>query len=475
VREALKKLTAESLVYGLGQAGGRAVQLLLVPVLTRALAPGAYGISELVMGYAQTAVLILVLGMDGALARFFYQEPDREARIRMVSSSFVFRLAAGFAAAALLVLWSDPLADHLMGGAVYRKYLRIGAVTLPFTLIVMFANDVLRVTFQPWKFIILNLAQTVLTTSLALALVVRLDLGVAGVLYGRLAGDALSAVLGVTLIRHALRPRFSRATLRRMLGFGVPVLPALLAFGMMASLDRYVLQRTRSLEELAVYAVAAKFFTVVTFAASAFQLAYAPFAYARAGTPEAPRLFARAFSAYVALGSIGAMVIGEFAPQALAVLVPAPYHAAALPGLLLAFAAVALGAYTVTAIGIALALKTPLLGVCAGGAALVALAAQLILTPRLGVVGAALGTLMGYLACAALTYGVAQRVYPLPYRGAKLAVLFALAGGMAIAAQKWSPPGAAGAAIKLGAVLLWVAIATRLDIWNGKAVAGASP
>ena len=84
VREALKRLTAESVVYGLGQAGGRAVQLLLVPVLTRALAPGAYGVSELVVSYAQTAVLVLVLGMDGALARFFYQEPDREARIRMV-------------------------------------------------------------------------------------------------------------------------------------------------------------------------------------------------------------------------------------------------------------------------------------------------------------------------------------------------------------------------------------------------------
>src|SRR5438128_12089978 len=92
VREALQKLAGESLVYGLGQAGGRAVQLLLVPVLTRLLDPGAFGVAELVMAYSQTAVLVLVFGMDGALARNFYREPDRAARIRMASSSLLFRL-----------------------------------------------------------------------------------------------------------------------------------------------------------------------------------------------------------------------------------------------------------------------------------------------------------------------------------------------------------------------------------------------
>ena len=43
MREALKRLTGESLVYGLGQVSGRAVQLLLVPILTRILAPGLSG------------------------------------------------------------------------------------------------------------------------------------------------------------------------------------------------------------------------------------------------------------------------------------------------------------------------------------------------------------------------------------------------------------------------------------------------
>ena len=53
VREALKHLTGQSLIYGLGQVSGRAVNLLLVPVLTRWLTPQAYGVSDLVRAYSQ--------------------------------------------------------------------------------------------------------------------------------------------------------------------------------------------------------------------------------------------------------------------------------------------------------------------------------------------------------------------------------------------------------------------------------------
>src|SRR5258706_2258154 len=137
----MKRLTGESLIYGLGQVGGRAVQLLLVPVLTRTLSQGAFGVAELVAAYMQTGALVLVFGMDAALARFFYQEPDRAARIRMVSTSLVFRIVTGVAAAALIAALATPLSGQILASMVYRKYLLIGSATLPFTLLVLFSND----------------------------------------------------------------------------------------------------------------------------------------------------------------------------------------------------------------------------------------------------------------------------------------------------------------------------------------------
>src|SRR5258706_779450 len=327
----MKRLTGESLVYGLGQVGGRVVQLLLLPVLTRALSQGAFGVGELVIGYLQTAALVLVFGMDGALARFFYQEPDRAAGVRVVWTSFAFRAVGRVAVAGALALFARPLAEQLLGATVYRKYLLLGAATLPFTLTVMFANDVLRVTFQPWKFIVLNIAQTALIAGVSLALVLGRGLGVAGVLYGRLAGDGLAALLGLVLIRHALRPQFDRAVLRRLLAYGLPLVPVAFAYGAITAMDRYTLQHRRSLEEVATYAVAIKFFAVVSMAVAAVQLAYGPLAYARAGQPEAPRLFARVLAAFMAAASLAALGAGLFAPEGLRGLGPPAYQDPAGP------------------------------------------------------------------------------------------------------------------------------------------------
>jgi O-antigen/teichoic acid export membrane protein len=456
MREALKRLTGESLIYGLGQVSGRAVQFLLVPILTRTLARDVYGVADLVLAYSQFVVLVLVFGMDGALVRFFYQEPDRQARRRMVSTSLWFRLVVSIAISLLLALLANTLAPNLIGSTAYRKYLLIGALTLPFTLLSLFANDVLRVTFQPWKFIALNVAQTLVTGLASLDLVLHRHLGVAGVLYGKLAGDAAASFLGLLLARKSLTFAFDRSVLRRMLAFGLPVVPASFAYGIVGSADRYFLQRSRGLAEVGTYAVAVKFFAVAMMAVSAFSLAFFPFAHARAQQPDSPRLFARVLSLYVVTASLAAMVLGILAPEAVALLAPPEYRAAARPALLLAFAAVAYGAYYVACLGIQLSLRTSLLGWTAGAAALASLAANAVLAPRFGGMGAALATLLGNVILAIGTYLVAQNVHPLPYQGCRLLVLFLLAVGLSVVAQSEWLPIWSGIA-KLGAVSTFMA------------------
>jgi len=463
MREALKKLTAESLVYGLGQVSGRAVQLLMVPILTRVLTRDVYGVGDLVLAYAQFAVVFLVFGMDGALVRFFYQEESREARRRMVATSLLFRLAISIVAALLLAGLAHVLAPAVMGSPAYRKYLMIGALSLPFTLLTLFCNDVLRVTFQPQKFIGLNFVQTAVTAAVSLWLVLGRHLGIAGVLYGKLAGDAAGALLGLVLIRHSIAPAFDGAVLRRMLVFGAPLVPAALAYGVVGAADRFFLQRTHGLEAVGTYAVAVKFFAVAMMGVSAFSLAFFPFAHARAASPDAPGLFARIFSLYGAAASLLALAIGAFAPEIVAVAVPPEYHAAAQPALMLTFAAVAYGAYYVACLGIQLALETHWLGWTAAAAALVAIAANAILVPRGGVLAAAEATLLGNVTLAVSTYAVAQRVHRLPFRGGKIALLFVVALGLAIAAQH-APATPAGWAMKLGAVFAMIALALAMGV-----------
>jgi len=468
LRSSLERLSGESLVYGLGQVSGRAVSLLLVPILTRTLLKQQYGVSELVTGYSASVLLVLVFGMDGALARFFYQQPDRLARVRMASSSFAFRLATGAGVGLALAGLAGPLAAHVVGGEAYAKYLRIGALTLPFTLIVLWCNDLLRVTFQPWKFVALNVAQTVLVGGLTLDLVLARHLGVAGVLYGKLGGDALAALVGLVLCRHHLRPQFDGAILRSMLRYGLPLVPVAFAYGVIGSVDRWSLQHYASLDEVGTYALALKFFAVVTLGVSAFQLAFMPFAFARAQEPDAPRLYARVLALYVAIGTAGALAAGLAAPLGIRLLATRAYAPAAAPALWLCFAAVAQGAYYVAALGINLSLKNAWLGLAAGGAALIAAVANFMLVPRLGAEGAAMATFAGYAGSAGLTYVIAQRVHPLPYRGARLAALFGAGVVLGVVAVRADVAGMAAVLVRAGALAAFVLLAWRSEVWKDR-------
>jgi O-antigen/teichoic acid export membrane protein len=458
MREALKRLTGESVVYGIGQVSGRAVQFLMVPILTRALTRDVYGVGDLVMAYSQSIVLLLVFGMDAALVRFFYHEPDREARRRMVTSSLVFRLGVAAAFAVIFAVLAPSLAPALMGSAVYRKYLMIGVATLPFTLLALFMNDVLRVTFQPWKFIGLNFAQALVTAAVSLWLVLERHMGVAGVLYGKLAGDAATSLLGIVLIRLSITRALDRVVLERMLRFGAPIVPAAFCYGIIGAADRFFLQRVRGLGEVGTYAVAVKFFAVAMMGVSAFSLAFFPFAHARSQEPDSPRLYARVFSLYIAMAGFLGILVGGFAPEVVAWAVPPEYRDAARPALLLTFAAVAYGAYYVSCLGIQLSLKTAWLGGTAAAAAVVAVVANALLVPRQGPMGAAEATWLGNVALAIGTYRVAQTLHPLPFRGGKIAGLYALALVAGLAAQQL-PSTVTGAALKLAIAIAYLGVA----------------
>jgi O-antigen/teichoic acid export membrane protein len=453
-----RRFAVDSLVYSIGQFSGRATQVLLVPILTRALHPGAYAVTDVVIAYSQSVILLLVFGLDGALARHFYEAEDHEVRSEMVSASLAFRLFTSLPLVVLIWLAAGPLAAFGLGDATYAKYIRVAAVNLPLTLMVLFSLDVLRVTFQPWKFVTVSLIQTLLTTGLSILFVIQRDAGVVGVLYGRLVGDGVAALAGLILIRHTIRPHLNLDWLHRMLAYGGPMVPGIFAFGWIASIDRYALQRWRGLDAVAEYAVAMKFFALVSFVVSAFNLAFAPHAFAQSREPGSSGRLARQIEVLALLVFGAALTAALCAPVIVAVLAPASYAGAGRPAVWLAFAAAAWGMYAMFSIPVALSLRTGSLTIAAFVGAALATIAHAIVTPRWGAEGAAIATSIGHAAAASVTGWFAARLHPIPLRHARLALAGVAALALALAAEAFAPAGAVGIAVRLFALGGWTAL-----------------
>jgi O-antigen/teichoic acid export membrane protein len=101
--------------------------------------------------------------------------------------------------------------------------------------------------------------------------------------------------------------------------------------------------------------------------------------------------------------------------------------------------------------------------------------AHLALTPSWGARGAAVATFIGYGTVALITYVLAQRVHPLPYRGPRLAVLFVLAASLAWAVQRAAPAGAVGVGLKLLATVAVAAGTVLLGLWTNRGAVARLP
>jgi len=464
----MRKLTRESIVYGLGQAIGRGLQMVLVPIFTRVFRPDEYGVIDVLALVTSIAAFLIVMGTDVALARFFYEAKDAEERQTLVSTLALWRLGVTLSSAVLLWAFAPFLSTVVLASPDYVKYVRIAALSLPFTVFVFFQNDVLRVTFQPWKFIVLNALDTVAVAGLSILFVIGMHRGVSGVLYARLAGDAIAMFVGFVLIRHSLVPRFRRDLLVEHLKFGVPLLPASVAFWAISYADRWFLVRFTDLTAVGVYAVAVKLGTLMMLLITAFQLAWGPFAYAHAKEPGAGRLFARVLTIYTAVASGFALALGLAAPEALAWLVPDSYHGAALPGTLLAFGVVAFGGYTVAGIGANLAKRTHYQVWAAFSAAVVTIGLSAALVVPFRLLGVSAATLAGFAVSAVILYVLSQRAHPFPHCGLRALSLYGLAlgawiaGAAGVAALEANGQYALGVALRIGTFAGYAAIAAYL-------------
>ena len=88
-----------------------------------------------------------------------------------------------------------------------------------------------------------------------------------------------------------IRPVFSRPVLRKSLAFGLPRVPHGFAQQVMAVGDRFVLGAICTLRDIGFYSMGVSFGLIPKLFLSAFEYAWAPFYYATAREPDAPRVF----------------------------------------------------------------------------------------------------------------------------------------------------------------------------------------
>lgn len=427
-----RRLAKDSAVYGGADFITKIIAFIAFPIVAAVLSPKAFGVLELIFTATTLLGLVMNCGLNNAVQRFYWDsDTTLEMRPMVVTSGFGGQIVLGVAVV-LIGCLAIPFMLPLMQGDGWP----LTWVALVAALLVMVLSqwsqyilDVIRLHFAPWMFFVLALSSRAFSIGLGVLAVVSLGLGIDGLLSAQALVLALVLPMSLWLIRKDFSvSAFDRGWLKRLVGFGYPFIYAGLAFWLFGSIDRWMLARMSSVEEVGIYSVAFRFASVVLFVSTAFGQAWSPIAIKiRTDHPDQYRdiygqFLLLLFFAMLAVGGSVALFSGEI----ISLVMPTVYLPSALPLAILCFGIILQATQQVTAIGISIENRTHLFGRLAWIAAFVNFIANWLLIPRFGAVGAAWGTVVSYLFLTGSYFYYTQKLHPMMVQWDRLAMLLSM-------------------------------------------------
>jgi len=458
------QIAKQTVIYGLSGVSLQLVGLVTLPVYARTFSPRDYGVLELAIVGSSVLITLVDAGFTSASQRSFYDYDDSRVadRRRVISTALAFTMLLSCLAALAVILARDPLSAWLFNGEQRDKLIVVAAVTVPLVNAANLARQTMRLRFRAWRFVISSVLAALVSAGVGIAAVVAFDSGVTGVFVGLIVGNALAAAYGVFAIRSDLSRAFSAYEFRRMFAFGVPLIPTALALWALAFLDRIMLSKLSSLDEVGQYAVANRVASVLMLGVVAFTTAVGPQLFSLFSTdPALEKVIRSRVLTYLTVAlSLAGICLALFAREIVRVVAP-DYHSAYEAVGLLLLSIVAFGMSSVTMAGISYTRRAVFFAVGAGFAFAVHVGLNFALMPSLGMLGAAISTAVAYVLLAVFYLIVSQRLYPTKYEERKVVFTALLATGIGVLGVVPLGPPATSVPLKLLAILAFL-LAIRL-------------
>jgi O-antigen/teichoic acid export membrane protein len=437
----IKRLTSQSLIYGLGGLISRFLSVLLLPLYTSYLHGHDYGRVETLTALTAVLVVLLRLGIASAFFRYYFDSPEWEHRVRVVRTSFWFTMGSATLGLAAGWIAAEPIAEALSLGHGQAWLVRAAFVGLWAQLNYEQLTSLFRVEERPVLFTAATIANLLVTVGATVLLVVHFHQKAMGVIVGNWIGTLAVYFVLLGYRRFQLGLEFNRELFRQMNRFGMPLVPAQLAIWTLNFADRVFIAKFKGQTEVGHYSIGVRIASATLLLLSAFRLAWPAFAYSIEDEREAKRTYGFVLTYLLFVTCWISAALGLLAPWLVRLLTSRPefYSGSRVVGLL-SFSAAAWGAYTVVAIGIGRARFTQFNWVVSGAAALVNFGLCFALVPPYGMIGAAISVAAAMTAMFALMTIHAQRVYPVPYQWRRIAIVVVSAVGLTAAGRALHVP-----------------------------------
>ncbi len=262
-------------IYSIGFLGLRAISFLLLPLYTNLLSAQEAG--YIFIFYTIIAFLNTVYshGMDSSLLKYYEQNNSK----KIITTSFIYSVCWGIVLSLIIYIFDQPLIYFNTVSIYSSKTIAMLVIGILFSdMLSSRLMTIIRLLEKPIYFLMVSLANVLLSITLNIYFIQSLGMGFNGALIALVCVSIIQLLLLLPLLAFNLKiNQFDYALLRKMLLFSMPFLPASIFFIMIEMADRIMLGWLSSVEDVGLYGAGYKIGAIILLIVRAFNLNWQPF------------------------------------------------------------------------------------------------------------------------------------------------------------------------------------------------------
>jgi len=400
MRKTLFKLLTLSSIYSVGTFAENAVLFLFLPVLTSFLSPAEFGL--VAMGsLASDLCVALTTPFMSALNRFYYSPDFSKKRSVLLWNLFFLMTLKALIIAFAFFLLSSPIA-YLIGGdkQITIVLVRFFSISIFFQCLVNYLRTFIRLEQRAVYFASVSITQIIISCIVLVLLLNYSNLAVMAVPIA----ISVRAVIGIV----GYLPVFSRFVsckwnldvVKKPLKYGYPMILFSYSHNLLQTGDRAVLRIFCPMSLVGVYDLGYRIASGVNILlALPVKDALQPIAFKQEGHQEEQKHFIRrSATVYYGVALFLGLLVSIFSKEVVMVMArQESYHIAWIVVPFIVFGYIQYGLNNFLGIGLEMKKKAFLLSWILMFAAGINISLNFLLVPVIGIIGAAIATIIGYL------------------------------------------------------------------------------
>ena len=255
----LKLFVENFIIYGFGGIINKLIPFIMIPIITRMMPDKTYfGISDMANTIVSFGTAIAVMGMYDAMYRMFFEKEEKEYRKSICFTVLVFVFFSAVIVSILMIVFKDVLSRRFLGSSDYSFIIYYAALNVFFDSVNVVIASPTRMQNHRKTYLVINMVSPVVAYTLSLILL-RMGYYLIAMPVGLVVSSLIVCITYMRINRGWFSQGiFDAGLLKTMLPIGLPMAVNVLTYWVFNSCDRLMITNMMNVGEAGVYAIGSK-------------------------------------------------------------------------------------------------------------------------------------------------------------------------------------------------------------------------